>query len=316
MSGTELRNVQADRAGRIDVVLAALDPSHSRSYWGRLVREGKVSVDGRVVLRPSQAIAEGAELAVLVPPPPAAGPVPTPMDLTVLHADADIVVIDKPAGLVVHPGVLGEEGTLVHGLLAAFPDMADVAATDADAARPGIVHRLDKGTSGLIVAARSGLARQRLVAAFRDRQVGKTYRAWVMGRPAAEGIWDGSIGRHPTARRRFAVVAGGKPARTLFRRKGAALDVAELEIDLETGRTHQIRVHAMHAGCPLLGDPLYVGRRRPPAEFADWGSQRERPALHAWRLAFAHPVSGAPMQFEAPLPADLADLEARLAALQ
>ncbi len=315
MTGAELRSIRAARSGRVDVVLAALDPSHSRSYWGRLVREGKVSVDGHVVQRPSQTIAEGAQLDIELPPPPSAGPVPTPMSLVILHADTDIVVIDKPAGLVVHPGVLGEEGTLVHGLLAAFPDMAD-AATAADAGRPGIVHRLDKGTSGLIVAARSGLARQRLVAAFRDRQISKTYRAWVMGHPAAEGVWDGAIGRHPTARRRFAVVAGGKPARTTFRRRTAALDVAEIELGLETGRTHQIRVHAMHAGCPLLGDPLYMGRRRPPATFADWGPQRERPALHAWRLAFAHPVSGAPMQFEAPLPTDLAELEARLAAFQ
>lgn len=312
MTADEVRSLTADRPGRLDVVLAALDSSRSRSWWGRLVREGRVLVDGRAVLRPAQPVAAGAVLTVAEPSTPPAGPQPTPMALSVLHVDADVIVIDKPAGLVVHPGALREEGTLVHGLLAEFPELAALAATAGDAARPGIVHRLDKGTSGLIVVARSGLARQRLMAAFRDRQVAKTYRAWVVGRPAAQGVWDGAIGRHPTVRRRFAVTAGGKPARTTFRRRAATADVAELELGLETGRTHQIRVHAMHAGCPLLGDALYMGRRRPPPAFGDWGPARDRPALHAWRLSFAHPESGRTLSFEAPLPPDLAELEARI----
>lgn len=306
----------AARAGRLDAALAELDPSRSRSWWGRQIRDGRVRVDGRVALRPADAVRPGAAIEADLPPVPEARPTPTPMALDILHADPHIVVVDKPAGLVVHPGAMHEEGTLVHGLLAAFPDLADVAASEADAARPGIVHRLDRGTSGLMVIARSGLARQRLVADFRDRRVDKTYRAWVMGRPPAEGLWEGPIGRHPKERRRFAVVSGGKPARTRFRRRLSVDDLAGLELTLETGRTHQIRVHAFEAGCPLLGDPLYVGRRRPPAAFADWGPKRDRPALHAWKLAFDHPIEGRRMTFEAPLPDDLLDLEARLAALQ
>lgn len=304
------------RAGRLDAALAELDPSRSRSWWGRQIRDRRVRVDGRVALRPAEVVRPGAAIEADLPPAPEARPTPTPMALNILYADPHIVVVDKPAGLIVHPGALREKVTLVHGLLAAFPDLAEVAASEADVARPGIVHRLDRGTSGLMVIARSRLARQRLAADFRDRRVDKIYRAWVIGCPPADGVWEGPIGRHPKERRRFAVVTGGKPARTRFHRRLLVGDLAELELTLESGRTHQIRVHAFAAGCPLLGDPLYTGRRRPPAAFADWGPKRDRPALHAWKLAFDHPVENRRMAFEASLPADLLDLEARLAALQ
>jgi 23S rRNA pseudouridine1911/1915/1917 synthase len=214
----------------------------------------------------------------------------------VVFADADVLVVDKPAGLVVHPGSGNTEGTLVNGLLALAPEIADVG----DPARPGIVHRLDAGTSGLLVVARSRAAYTVLVADLAARRVGREYLALVWGHPEAPaGLIDAPVGRHPRDPTRMAVVGEGRAARTRFEvvRRFATPQVALLRCHLETGRTHQIRVHMAAAGHPIVGDGTYGGQR---AQLP-----LSRPFLHAAGLVLHHPVSGQELAFTSPLPADL-----------
>jgi 23S rRNA pseudouridine1911/1915/1917 synthase len=228
-------------------------------------------------------------------PPGPAGPEPVPVD--VRHADDDVIVVVKPAGLVVHPGAGHAHGTLVQGLLARFPELAEVG----DAARPGIVQRLDRDTSGLLVVARSSRAYEALVAQLGQRSVERRYLALVWGLPsAARGVIDAPIGRSPRRRTRMAVRDAGKEARTAYEVRDAYPDrgVALLECRLETGRTHQIRVHLAAIGHPVVGDAAYGGRRSSIAI--------ERPFLHASALEFTHPGSNERMRFEDPLPPDLA----------
>ncbi len=213
-------------------------------------------------------------------------------------------MVDKPAGLVVHPGSGRRSGTLVNGLLASHPELADVGS---DRARPGIVHRLDKGTSGLLLVARTNVAFERLVAALGSRTVHRRYHALVWGHPrATQGLVDAPVGRSANDPTRMTVTERGKPARTRYevgRRFDQPVPVAELVCDLETGRTHQIRVHLRSIGHPVVGDVRYGGARQ--------SLPLARPFLHAERLALDHPVSGAPLTFESPLPADLAEVLAR-----
>ena len=220
-----------------------------------------------------------------------------------VHADADVIVVDKPAGLVVHPGAGNEGGTLVNGLLHAFPELAAVG----DPARPGIVHRLDRGTSGLLVVARTPAAYDALVGQLSRREVERRYAALVWGVPeSGAGLVDAPVGRSPRDPTRMAVVAGGRDARTryevrtAFERPASAL----LTCRLETGRTHQIRVHLAAIGHPVVGDATYGGARAALA--------LDRPFLHAEQLAFDHPTTGARLSFASALPADL---EAVLATL-
>jgi len=236
-------------------------------------------------------------------------------DLAVLYEDADLAVLDKPAGLAVHPGAGRATGTLAHHLLARYPEMAGVGGPG----RPGIVHRLDQGTSGVLVVARTPAAYARLARAFADRRVAKTYLAIVYGAPQPPaGLIDAPVGRHAQRRKEMAVRTGGRPARTAYRTLasfGEAAGVALLELDLLTGRTHQIRVHLKHRGHPLVGDPVYGEARwkalpRPlQAPLRDF----PRPALHAWRLTFRHPVDDRALTFAAPVPADLQELWERVA---
>jgi 23S rRNA pseudouridine1911/1915/1917 synthase len=285
----------------------------SRSAAARLARAGLVTVNGRPE-RPSAEIREGDLVAYEAPEPVTVAPQPEAIPLQVLYEDQDLVVIDKAAGMVVHPAPGNWSGTLVHALLGRGGSWS----ASAGAARPGIVHRLDKGTSGLMLAARSERAHRSLTAQLAARTLKRSYLAIVRGdvrRPA--GILEGPIARDPRNRRRMAVVEGGRAARTRYtvveRRGGHTL----VRCDLETGRTHQVRVHLASLGHPVAGDELY-GRRRPPSgersRPAGGGpAEPARPLLHAWRLSFRHPVTGAEMSFETPPPADFQEFWEALA---
>jgi len=288
--------VPAECAGlRLDQALARLLPSHSRSRLKGWIEAGRVCVDGAPAA-PRRKLAVGERIDVAAGEDGAALPdAPQAIDLPIVHEDDAVIVIDKPAGLVVHPGAGNRDGTLLNALLHRHPDLASVA-------RAGIVHRLDKDTSGLMVVARTPEAQTDLVRQLAARSVRREYLALVRGDVARAATVDAPIGRHPVNRTSMAVVERGKEARTHVapvERFGAATLV---RCTLDTGRTHQIRVHLAAIGHPLVGDPVYGGRRAPgvPA-FA-------RQALHARRLAFVHPVTRRTMSFESPLPADVAAL--------
>jgi len=290
---------------RVDRVVSLL-AGCSRSEAAALVTAGAVTLDGVTVAAGKHRVAAGQALSVDVgqlpePALPAADPT---IAVRVVHEDADVVVVDKPAGLVVHPGAGQADGTLVNGLLAGYPEMADVG----EPHRPGIVHRLDRDTSGLLVAARTPAAYAALVDALSARRVIRRYEALVWGVPeAAHGIVDAPIGRSPRHPTRMAVVADGKEARTRYEVRERYRDpvvCARLDCQLETGRTHQIRVHLASLGNPVVGDREYGGRRD--------GLDVPRLFLHAGHLAFAHPVTGEPLAFTSPLPPDLATVLAHL----
>jgi 23S rRNA pseudouridine1911/1915/1917 synthase len=284
-------------AGRLDT------PRNQVQGW---IAAGLVRVNGRAAKAATTVVA--GDLVECHPPAPSEERVlPEGGDLAVLYEDADLVVIDKPAGLTVHPGAGRSTGTLVHRLLAHYPEMAGVGGPG----RPGIVHRLDRGTSGVLVAARTASAYARLARAFASREVEKLYLGIAYGAPTpAAGTLEAPIGRHPQRRKEMAVRPGGRPARTLYRTLASRAGISLLEMSLATGRTHQIRVHLKHIGHPLVGDPVYGEARwrglpRPvQTPLRDF----PHPALHAWRLGFRHPGSGEPVRFEAPLPADLREL--------
>jgi len=291
---------------RVDRIVAfILDVS--RSVAAGLVESGTVLVDGVVETSGKLRLAEGQEVSV----DPSQIPGETfpeaddTVEVSVLHADDHIIVIDKQAGLVVHPGAGNDAGTLVNGLLAVFPEIADVG----EAHRPGIVHRLDAGSTGLLVVARTQQAYEGLVPQFADHSATRMYRALVWGHPTAlHGVIDAPIGRSRRDPLKMAVVADGRESRTeyqVIQRYSEPVDCSLLECSLETGRTHQIRVHLSSIGHPLIGDPWY-GQRRPTLGM-------ERPFLHAAQLEFDHPGSGERVSFLSGL-AD--DLQAMLSGLQ
>jgi 23S rRNA pseudouridine1911/1915/1917 synthase len=273
---------------RLDRALALMLPEESRSRLARLIAEGHVRVDGKAATA-SRKVRSGESVEVALAPRPAdTAHRAEAIELPVVHEDASLLVIDKPAGLVVHPGSGNWSGTMLNALLHHAPGVGDLP-------RAGIVHRLDKDTSGLLVVAKTEPVQLALVRQLQARTVKRTYLALVRGKVKAAGTIDAPIGRHPVQRTRMAVVAGGKPAITHYRVQRRFPAHTLLECDLETGRTHQIRVHLASIGHPLEGDPVYAGKAR--ATF-------RRQALHAWKLAFVHPVSGATVRFEAPMPAD------------
>lgn len=280
---------------RLDQALAKLLPEESRTRLARLVEEGHVLVDGAQV--PGKRKLKSGEIVevALAPRVEASAYRPEAIALEILHEDDDVLVVNKPAGLVVHPGSGNWEGTMLNALLHHAPALEGLA-------RAGIVHRLDKDTSGLLVVAKNEPAQLSLVRQLQARTVKRTYLALARGRIVTAGKVDSPIGRHPVHRTRMAVVAGGKPAITHYRIRETFSDHTLLECDLETGRTHQIRVHLASIGHPLEGDPVYAKRAAAPAGAA---TPFARQALHAWKLAFLHPRSGAPQAFEAPVPADL-----------
>ncbi|MBV6415794.1 MAG: Ribosomal large subunit pseudouridine synthase D [Steroidobacteraceae bacterium] len=295
---------------RLDQALARQLPQYSRSRIQGWIEGGGVTLDGRPARARDRV--QGGELVQLVGEVPLeSGIAAQAMPLGIVHADRAILVIDKPAGLVVHPGAGNREGTLQNGLLAYDPRLAQVP-------RAGLVHRLDKDTSGLMVVARTIEAHAALVAALAGREIAREYLAVVTGVMTGGGTIDEPIGRHRTARVKMAVREGGREAITHYRVIERFAAHTFVRVTLETGRTHQIRVHLAHAGFPIVGDPVYGGRRRLPAGASP--ALREalgnfpRQALHAARLAFAHPSSGEELDFESPLPADMAALLAALRA--
>ena len=294
---------------RADRFLADAIGSLSRSRVKALMETGHLTVDGQRLTDPSAAVRPGAAYRLVVPPPVPATPLPQNIALDILFEDQHLIVLNKPAGLVVHPAPGNADGTLVNALLHHADDLTGIGGET----RPGIVHRLDKETSGIMVVAKSQAAHTALSEAFATRDLDREYIALCWGLPAAmEGEIEGAIGRHPIDRKRMAVVAkGGKNALTHYRVEQAFGTAACLmRLKLATGRTHQIRVHLSHVGHPVLGDPVYL-RRIPAAAAGLPKPAREaalafpRQALHAASLGFAHPVTGAAMYFEAEPPADM-----------
>jgi len=310
----------AQAGERLDRLLTAMlsgdDGALSRSRIKTLIEGGHVTRNGAVCTQPSAKVAGGDELAVTIPA--AEDPVPVGQDiaLDILFEDEHLIVLDKPAGLVVHPAPGNPDSTLVNALIAhCGPDFTGIGGVK----RPGIVHRLDKDTSGVMVVAKTAEAHAGLVAQFSERSVDRAYRAIVWGLPMPPaGTIEGDIGRHPKNRKKMAVVTrGGKPARTGY----STLTVygggvaALIECKLETGRTHQIRVHLTHAGHPLMGDPVYgraAGRRSAVKSLGEDAArvltEFPRQALHAFRLGFTHPVSGQHIDFETEILPDMAEL--------
>jgi len=298
---------QVEGGERLDRVLAARVPSVSRATFQRWVEEGRVSVDGAAA-RVSAKVRAGQRIDVLPGPPPSSDALPQDIPLVILFEDADLLVVDKPAGLVVHPAAGHADGTLVNAILH-HTRIED----EASQPRPGIVHRLDKDTSGVMVVAKTVRAREVLVRAFAAHDLERMYLAIAVGAPPDVMTLDTLHGRHPSDRKRFTTkTTRGKRAVTHLRVRERLHGAALVECRLETGRTHQIRVHLADAGFPLLGDPVYGKPPRDPRLRAA-ASTLARQALHAQLLAFAHPISGEPLRFETAPPSDFA---AALAALR
>ena len=303
--------VSSDQAGqRLDQLLARTWPDFSRSRLARWIRDGQVRVNGHQV-KPRQAVQAGDEVRLvteLVARPDS--PEPEAIALDILYEDAALIIVNKPPGLVVHPGSGNPDGTLVNALLHHDPDLASLP-------RAGLVHRLDKDTSGCLVIARTPGSHRRLVAAMKRRDISRQYLALVWGDLIAGGQVDAPIGRHPVDRRRQVVRPDGRPALTHYRIRHRLRGATLLDVTLDTGRTHQIRVHMAHIRHPIVGDPVY-GRSGAPAglDLEQRGVWQGfgRQALHAARLELAHPDSGEPIALSAPVPPDLVTLIDALAA--
>jgi 23S rRNA pseudouridine1911/1915/1917 synthase len=291
--------VPRDQGGlRLDQALARLFPQYSRNRLQAWLKSGHISVNGGAA-QPSQPVA-GTEVVELRPPPTVdvAAPRAQKMALAIVHQDRDLIVINKPAGLVVHPGAGNPEGTLMNGLLAHAPELRQVP-------RAGIVHRLDKDTSGLLVVAGNVSVQANLAAQLAARTVKRRYLALVQGDPPGSGTIDAPIGRDPKLRTRMMVSQRGKEARTRYRVLERFGHCALVECSLDTGRTHQIRVHFQHIRHPLVGDPVYRRGTRHAVAFP-------RQALHAAELELVHPRTGKRAGWSAPLPADMKQLLERL----
>ena len=292
-------SIPASLAGeRLDRVVALI-ADVSRAVAAILVEVGGVTVDGKPALSGKVKVTEGQEIGIdptLIPAPELPAPDPN-VQVNVVYSDDDMIVVDKSAGLIVHPGAGNPRGTLVNGLLVDFPEIAGVG----DPMRPGVVHRLDAGTTGLMMVARTVTAYEALVGMLSRREVGRRYAALVWGHPAQQsGIIDAPIGRDHRDPTKMAVVVDGKTARTRYeviQRFISPREVALVACTLETGRTHQIRVHLESIGHPVVGDATYGGARSALAA--------PRPMLHAEHLEFVHPISGRTLSFDVPMPADM-----------
>lgn len=295
---------------RLDQALAELMPMHSRARLQRWLKSGELTVDGGAA-KARQRVLGGERVLLDAELAETERWLPQAVDFEVLHADADLIIVAKPVGLVVHPGAGNPDGTLVNGLLHRFPELAALP-------RAGIVHRLDKDTSGLLAVARSLTAHTALVQQLAAREMGREYLAVVEQVPVSGGRIDARIGRDPHNRLRMAVTHDGREAVTHFRVVERFRAHALLRCTLETGRTHQIRVHLSHEGFPIVGDALYGARGRLPSAPSESlvGAVRgfKRQALHACRLALVHPASAETVAFEAPLPEDMTALLDVLAA--
>lgn len=289
---------------RLDQALARLAPEYSRSRLQSWIRGNKVWLDGENCSS-RQKVWGGESVDIAASPEPdETAHAPQEMQLSILFEDDFLIVIEKPAGLVVHPGSGNREGTLLNALLHHAPELSSIP-------RAGIVHRLDKETSGLMVVAKTLPAQTSLVRQLQARQVKRHYVALVHGKLGKDGTVDAPIGRHPAHRTKMAVVKKGKPARTHYKVIENFSGCTLLECALESGRTHQIRVHMQHIGHPLVGDPVY-GKKPLPSPNASRLSAFHRQALHARRLSFVHPESGELLEFESDLPEDLTGLLSEL----
>jgi 23S rRNA pseudouridine1911/1915/1917 synthase len=294
--------VSSDEAGvRIDRYLTAVLPGQSRSQIQRLIRDSRIRIAGQPV-RANRTVRAGEEIVIDVPEPAAAGPQPEALHLDIVYEDSDVVVVNKPAGMVVHPAAGHAQGTLVNALLHQIKDLSGIGGE----LRPGIVHRLDRGTSGLMVVAKNDRAHAELARQFQDREVEKEYVALVWGVVHAGRRIDLPIGRDAHDRKKMSAKA--RRARSAATRVTKALHlpgVSLVHVAIATGRTHQIRVHLSAIGHPIVGDAVYGGlRRRVPGDLRPVLAL-ERPFLHAGHLAFHHPADGRKMTFEVPLPDDL-----------
>lgn len=303
-------SVAAEEEGRRLDALVSARADTPRSQVRRWIDDDLVKVNDRAA-RPSRKLAAGDIVTARVPTPALSDIGPEPIDLDILYEDDDVIVVDKPAGMVVHPAPGHATGTMVNALLHHCGDLADVG----EATRPGIVHRLDRGTSGVMVAAKTEHAHRHLSAQFHDHTIDRTYWAFVRALPSAEsGEVDAPIGRHPRDRKRMSVkTESGRRALTRWRvaARYPSSGISKVDVHPETGRTHQIRVHLASQGMPIAGDPVY-GRLRNGKRARGVRIEFTRPALHAMRLAFTHPTSGERLDFKTPLSRDLADFERAL----
>jgi 23S rRNA pseudouridine1911/1915/1917 synthase len=297
-----IRTITADRSGeRLDLFVVRKLPELTRSRVRKLIDEGFVLVDDKTPAKAGVSLEAGQRVSITLPPPESDTLVPESTQLRIIYEDDDLLVVDKPAGMAVHPSPGHSAGTLVHALLAYSPTLSGVAGKK----RPGIVHRLDKDTSGLIMVAKNDAAHLALAKQLKDRKVEKTYIALVEGHiDPPEGVIDAPIARHPTHRRKMAVAAGGRESRTRFRVLREIGGYSLVELHPETGRTHQLRVHLASIGHPVAGDRMYGYAKRVdgfPRQF-----------LHAQRLVFAHPTTGERIEVEAELAEDLRETLAQL----
>ena len=290
---------------RLDQALAELFPDYSRSRIKEWILDDRVQVNGKVINKAKEKVLGGEQISIdaLIEEDTRWEPQDIPLD--VVYEDEDILVINKPRGLVVHPGAGNPDGTILNALLYRYPEIADVP-------RAGIVHRLDKDTTGLMVVAKTVPAQTHLVDALQRREITREYEAVAVGRMTAGGMVEEPISRHPTKRTHMAVHPMGKPAVTHYRIMEHFRAHTRLRLRLETGRTHQIRVHMAHINHPLIGDQLYGGRSRPlkgaTEEFFEVMRKFDRQALHATMLRLYHPISGIQMEWHAPLPDDMVEL--------
>jgi len=296
-----------DSAKRLDVFLSERDPALSRSRIKRLIEMGKVQVGGRRA-KAGLRLRENDEVTLTLPEAQRLEVQAEDIPLKVLYEDRHLIVVDKPAGMVVHPGAGNDSGTLVNALLHRCPDLAGIGGV----LRPGIVHRLDKDTSGVLVVAKDDLAHRFLSEQFKKHTAKREYKGIVFGQLPDEGRVDASIGRHPAHRKKMSArPRKGREARTYWRvlERFRSFNLAEFR--LETGRTHQIRVHLSSIGHPILGDPLYGGRKRlasiEPSPLRQGLQKMRRQALHAATLGFVHPTTGETLEFSSPLPGDLSE---------
>jgi len=294
---------------RLDCYLVGKEPDLSRAQIQRAVSEGRVQVNDHPA-KAGRKVKAADTIVIRIPEARPSGVAPEAIPLTILYEDASLLVVDKPAGMVVHPAAGHPGGTLVNALLHHCRDLSGIGGV----LRPGIIHRLDKGTSGLLVVAKSDGAHWGLAGQFKRHEVKKTYQALVYGDPQADGgRIEAAVGRHPTDRKRMSTESRwGRDAITVWRVRERFGCAALLEVDIETGRTHQIRVHLTALGHPVVGDAVYggAGRVRNIGDTAIRAKMKamDRQALHAWRLSFTHPVTGEAMRFSSPLPEDIAVL--------
>lgn len=293
---------------RLDRALGELFPEHSRSALARMIEEGRVRVDGIVRTKPSHKVAAGQQVVLEVPEAAPSGLVSQDIPITTLYEDADVVVIDKPPGIVVHPAAGHPDRTLVNALLFHVSDLSGIGGE----LRPGIVHRLDKDTSGVLIVAKNDAAHRALTSAWNTDAVRKEYIAVVYGTPSSDrGTIDAPIGRDPRDRKKMGVVATGRRAITDYAVTERLRHASVLRCTLHTGRTHQIRLHLKHLGHPIVGDPVYSGpqwRGIPDKRLQKAISTFPRQALHAERITFVHPRSGETIRVESPLPDDMRGL--------